>query len=123
MKIHQLTTEEALASLHSRHEGLTQAEVTNRLHEYGLNQVDVVRTESLILRFIKEFTHFFALILWLAAGLAFFAEVRQPGGGMDTLGYAVLAGSDPHQRPVFVLATVPCRTRHQCLAEAVAAIC
>lgn len=90
MKIHQFTTDEALSSLHSRHDGLTQAEVANRLHEYGLNQVDVVRAESLVLRFIKEFTHFFALILWLAAGLAFFAEARQPGGGMDTLGYAVL---------------------------------
>lgn len=90
MKIHQFTTEQALSSLNSRHEGLTQAEVTNRLHEYGLNQVDVVRAESLVLRFIKEFTHFFALILWLAAGLAFFAEAKQPGGGMDTLGYAVL---------------------------------
>jgi calcium-translocating P-type ATPase len=42
------------------------------------------------LRFIKEFIHFFALILWLAAALAFFAEMRQPGGGMDTLGYAIL---------------------------------
>ncbi|SJM89349.1 ATPase, P-type (Transporting), HAD superfamily, subfamily IC [Crenothrix polyspora] len=90
MKIHQLNTEEALASLHSRLDGLNQAEVIGRLHEYGLNQVDEVQTESLLLRFIKEFTHFFALILWLAAGLAFFAEYRQPGGGMDTLGYAVL---------------------------------
>ena len=79
MKIHQFTTEQALSSLNSRHEGLTQAEVANRLHEYGLNQVDVVRAESLVLRFIKEFTHFFALIFWFAAGLAFFAEAKQPG--------------------------------------------
>jgi calcium-translocating P-type ATPase len=42
------------------------------------------------LRFFKEFTHFCALILWLAAGMAFFAEYQQPGGGMDILGYAVL---------------------------------
>jgi sodium/potassium-transporting ATPase subunit alpha len=90
MKIHQLNTEEALASLHSRMDGLNQAEVAARLHEYGLNQVDEVREESLLLRFFKEFTHFFALILWLAAGLAFFAEYQQPGGGMDILGYAVL---------------------------------
>ena len=49
-----------------------------------------MRGESLIVRFIKEFVHFFALILWLAAGLAFFAESRQPGGGMAMLGYAIL---------------------------------
>ena len=36
------------------------------------------------------FRSFFALILWLAAALAFFAESRQPGGGMATLGYAIL---------------------------------
>jgi sodium/potassium-transporting ATPase subunit alpha len=90
MKIHQFSAEEALASLKSRHEGLSQAEVQHRLNEYGANQVEVIRGESLILRFIKEFIHFFALILWLAAGLAFFAEYRQPGGGMAMLGYAVL---------------------------------
>lgn len=90
MKIHQFSADEALASLHSSFDGLSQAEVESRLDEYGLNRVEELRGESLILRFIKEFTHFFALILWLAAGLAFFAEARQPGGGMATLGYAVL---------------------------------
>ncbi|MDP1771761.1 MAG: cation-transporting P-type ATPase, partial [Methylobacter sp.] len=90
MKIHQFTADEALASLHSSHDGLSQAEVESRLDEYGPNRVEEVRGESLILRFIKEFIHFFALILWLAAGLAFFAESRQPGGGMATLGYAIL---------------------------------
>jgi len=90
MKIHQFSAEEALASLKSRHEGLSQAEARQRLDEYGANQVEEVRGESLILRFTKEFVHFFALILWLAAGLAFFAESRQPGGGMAILGYTVL---------------------------------
>ncbi|MDD1638332.1 MAG: hypothetical protein LUQ56_09415, partial [Methylococcaceae bacterium] len=60
MKIHQFSAEEALASLKSRHEGLSQAEVQHRLSEYGANQVEVIRGESLILRFIKEFIHFFA---------------------------------------------------------------
>lgn len=90
MKIHQFSAEEALTSLHSRHEGLTLQEVQYRLKEYGKNEVEVVRGEALILRFLKEFTHFFALILWLAAGLAFFAESRQPGSGMSMLGYAIL---------------------------------
>jgi calcium-translocating P-type ATPase len=90
MKIHQCDIETALASLHSRHSGLTAIEVEKRLKEYGKNQIDEVRGESLILRFVKEFIHFFALILWLAAGLAFFAEFQQPGEGMKTLGYAIL---------------------------------
>jgi calcium-translocating P-type ATPase len=90
VKIHQFSADEALASLNSRHDGLSQAEVEHRLSEYGVNQIEEVRGESLILKFSKEFVHFFALILWLAAGLAFFAESRQPGGGMATLGYAIL---------------------------------
>ncbi len=90
MKIHQFSVEEALASLKSDLDGLVTKEVEARLKEYGLNQIDVVRRESLILRFIKECVHFFALILWLAAGLAFFAEYQQPDGGMAILGYAIL---------------------------------
>jgi calcium-translocating P-type ATPase len=90
MKIHQFEVEDALASLHSRHSGLTVVEVTKRLKEYGKNQIDEVRGESLLWLFAKEFLHFFALILWLAAGLAFFAESRQPGEGMQMLGYAIL---------------------------------
>lgn len=90
MKIHQFSVEQALASLKSRSDGLITKEIEDRLKEYGLNQIDVVRRESLILRFIKEFVHFFALILWLAAGLAFFAEYQQPHNGMAMLGYAIL---------------------------------
>jgi len=42
-------------------------------------------------RFLLEFTNFFALILWVAAGLAWFAETRNPGEGMAQLGVAILA--------------------------------
>jgi calcium-translocating P-type ATPase len=38
----------------------------------------------------QEFTYFFALILWVAAGLAFLAEWNDPGAGMATLGFAIL---------------------------------
>jgi calcium-translocating P-type ATPase len=52
--------------------------------------VEEVREERLLLTFAKEFTHFFALILWLAAVLAFVAEWSDPGQGMATLGYAIV---------------------------------
>lgn len=90
MKIHQLLVNEALASLKSSQEGLMQAEALKRLNEYGPNGIEKVKPPLLGLILLKEFIHFFALILWLAAGLAFFAESKQPGGGMDTLGYAIL---------------------------------
>jgi calcium-translocating P-type ATPase len=90
MKIHQLSPGEALKSLKSSHDGLSQNEALRRLKEFGPNQIDKVAPESLLISFLKEFIHFFALILWLAAGLAFFADYRQPGEGMGTLGYAIL---------------------------------
>jgi calcium-translocating P-type ATPase len=90
MKIHRLTSDEALAGLHSGPEGLTEEEALRRLTEFGPNRVEKPPSEPLILRFIKEFTHFFALILWIAAALAFFAEWNDPGKGMVALGAAIL---------------------------------
>jgi len=91
MKIHQLSAADAIASLNSNPHGLSSVEALRRLGEYGLNRVEEVARESILLRFLKEFTHFFALILWLAAGLAFVAEWSDPGHGMAKVGYAILA--------------------------------
>ncbi len=90
MKIHQLTVDEALKSLQTSPNGLLSTEAKRRLVEFGPNQVERVRGEFLIFRFMKGFTHFFALILWIAAGFAFFAEWSDPGKGMATLGFAIL---------------------------------
>ena len=90
MRITQLATAEALASLRSSEGGLSSAEAARRLAEYGANRVEEIRREPLALRFAREFTHFFALILWLAAGLAFIAELNDPGQGMAMLGFAIL---------------------------------
>jgi calcium-translocating P-type ATPase len=90
MKIHHLSVDEALQSLHSGPTGLSAAEAERRLREFGPNRVEPARTTPPWLRFLKGFTHFFALILWVAAGLAFFAEWQEPGAGMATLGFAIL---------------------------------
>jgi calcium-translocating P-type ATPase len=90
MKIHQITLEEAVQSLHSSPDGLSSVEAERRLREFGANRVERVRETPLSVRFLKGFTHFFALILWVAAGLAFVAEWNDPGTGMATLGFAIL---------------------------------
>ncbi len=90
MKIHHLTAEEALESLDSSLDGLSDAVIEERLREYGFNRLEETQKESILLVFAQEFLHFFALILWIAAALAFFAESHQPGEGMATLGYAIL---------------------------------
>ncbi len=90
MNPHHREIDALYAHLHSNAGGLTQAEAARRLARHGPNRLEAIPGQPVVVRLVKEFTHFFALILWLAAGLAFFAEYREPGQGMATLGYAVL---------------------------------
>ncbi len=90
MKIHRLSVEDALESLQSTHQGLSAQEAIRRLQEFGPNRVERVRGTPLFARFLQEFTHFFALILWVATALAFVAEWSDPGQGMAALGVAIL---------------------------------
>ena len=77
MKIHQLSVEDALRRLRSKPEGLSSEEALRRLREFGLNRVERIAREPAWLRLFREFTRFFSVILWVAAGLAFFAEWRR----------------------------------------------
>ena len=90
MNPHSHDIEKLYARLHSSAQGLSQAEAMQRLARYGANQIEEIAGQALVVRLLKEFTHFFALILWLAAGLAFVAEWKDPGQGMAMLGYTVL---------------------------------
>lgn len=90
MQITRLTSEEAIASLRSAPAGLSSTEARRRLAEYGPNRVEEVRARPLALRLLREFVHFFALILWVAAALAFVADFYDPGQGMAVLGWAII---------------------------------
>ena len=90
VRIHQLSALDAVASMKSTVTGLSDVEVERRLHEFGLNEVEKVAGVPLGLRLVKEFITFFSLLLWVAAGLAFFAEWSEPGEGMAKVGYAIV---------------------------------
>jgi calcium-translocating P-type ATPase len=90
-RIDHLSDADALASLNSAPQGLSTAEAGRRLREFGPNHMEEMRHEHPLGRFLKGLTHFFALILWAAAALAFFAEWRAPGEGMAKIGYAIVA--------------------------------
>ncbi len=90
MRIQKLSPLDAVASLQSTATGLSSGEVERRLREFGQNEVAQVARTPLWQRFIKEFTTFFSLILWVAAGLAFFAAWRKPGQDMTHVGYAIV---------------------------------
>jgi calcium-translocating P-type ATPase len=88
--IHRLTADEAVKSLQTTVGGLTPSEAARRLKEFGPNRIERVRTERGWRHLLHGFTHFLALVLWLAAGLAFFAEYQAPSQGMGVLGVAIL---------------------------------
>ncbi len=91
MHIHRLTVHDVLASLRSSEDGLAWEEASRRLSEYGENRLEAPAGEPLWLRFLKEFTHLFSLILWIAAALALFAQWSAPGQGMGKLAFAIVA--------------------------------
>ena len=91
MHLANLPIAEALNSLGSSENGLAAVEAARRLREYGQNRIAEIGGEPEWRRFLREFTHFFAIILWVAAGLSFFAEGQSPGEGMWQLGVAIVA--------------------------------
>ena len=86
----QLSPEEVLVNLGSRVDGLTADEASRRLIEFGYNRIEEVARSPFWLMLLQEFTHFFALILWIAALLAFLAAYYTPGQGMFELGAAIV---------------------------------
>jgi sodium/potassium-transporting ATPase subunit alpha len=90
VRIHWLTVEQALSSLNASLSGLETGEAVRRLGEFGPNLLEEVEQQHLLLRFAQEFTHFFAIVLWIGAGLSFVAEHFDPGQGMAKLGLAIV---------------------------------
>jgi len=86
-----LQANEALTSLGSTLHGLSPEEAERRLGESGPNRIERLKRISWPLRLLQEFFQFFSIILWIAAALAFAAEVSSPGEGMARIGYAIVA--------------------------------
>ena len=91
MKIHNLTKEEVLRTLVTSENGLSEEEAKRRLSEFGFNEIKEARKKPLYIKFFKQFTHFLALLLWVAAFMSFLSEYLHPGEGMLTLGIAIIA--------------------------------
>ena len=80
--IHTLPVADVFRVLGSRPEGLTAAEADNALIRYGPNTIRKIGGTPLYLRFISNFTHLMAILLWAGGFVAFLA-------GMPELGIAV----------------------------------
>jgi sodium/potassium-transporting ATPase subunit alpha len=90
MKINELARDDVFRTLVTSDRGLSEDEAARRLAEFGPNAIRAARKRPLALRFLGQFTHFLAVILWIAAGLSFLSEYLNPGGGMLTLGLAIV---------------------------------
>ncbi len=90
MKINSLSKEDALRQLVSSENGLSDAEAAKRLSENGFNEISAVARTPLFMRFLGQFTHFLAILLWIGAGLSFLSAYLHPGEGMSRLGFAII---------------------------------
>ncbi|HRI39543.1 MAG TPA: cation-transporting P-type ATPase, partial [Nitrospira sp.] len=89
--INQLPLEDVLKRLETTIDGLSFNEAQRRFSQYGPNVLTKQDHYSLLRGLLSHFTHFLAVLLWIAAGLSFFADRMRPGEGMATLGWAILS--------------------------------
>ncbi len=71
---HSIRAEEALEKLQSQSEGLSEAEAKKRLAEVGPNELTGKEGINPVLLFLKQFKDFLILILFAAAGVAWYAR-------------------------------------------------
>jgi magnesium-transporting ATPase (P-type) len=70
--------------------GLTTREATARLEAYGANELPIQRGPRAWRQLLSQFFHFFAILLWVAGGLAFIAGI--PELGIAIFGVILLNG-------------------------------
>jgi magnesium-transporting ATPase (P-type) len=75
----RLSPDAALAALQTSREGLSGKEAEIRRQCYGRNELPKPPGTRLLREFCAELTQFFALLLWVAAGLAFATGTPQLG--------------------------------------------
>ncbi|WP_439883214.1 cation-translocating P-type ATPase [Pontibacter sp. MBLB2868] len=73
---HSISVEETIRKLQTASEGLSQQEAQKRLQEVGPNELSGKEGVNPLLLFLKQFKDFLILILFLAAGVAWYAEQR-----------------------------------------------
>jgi sodium/potassium-transporting ATPase subunit alpha len=88
---HRIALSELERRLNSTCAGLDSSDVARRLSQYGKNELHVRKDTPEILKFLRQFTNFFALLLIAGSALAFLADYLKPGEGNLYIGAALLA--------------------------------
>jgi Ca2+-transporting ATPase len=77
--IHTWSIPEVYERLGTQPEGLTRVEAEQRLQRFGLNLIREVKGKPLWLRFLANFTHLMAILLWIGGAVAFVAQTPELG--------------------------------------------
>lgn len=77
--IHKLSLDEVYEELNTSSLGLTETEAEMRLHKYGTNTIQEIKGKPLILKFLANFTHLMAILLWIGGIVGFIAQMPELG--------------------------------------------
>ncbi|MAG38687.1 ATPase [Candidatus Woesearchaeota archaeon] len=89
MDEHRIHLKELYDRTNSSFNGLSSEEARKRLVEYGSNIIEEKKYVSLIVKYLKNFTNFFAILLMTGSVLALIAEYLSPGEGNLYIGIAL----------------------------------
>ncbi len=79
LRSHTLNISDVYAAADSSAAGLTTAEAAARLAKVGLNAIQTIKGKPLWRKFIANFTHLMALLLWAGGAMAFIGKMPQLG--------------------------------------------
>jgi magnesium-transporting ATPase (P-type) len=81
-EIHSLQIHRVFGVLETRPEGLSAAEAIERLGRCGRNVIQEIRGKPLLLKFLANFTHLMAILLWAGGLIGFLAGMPQLGAAI-----------------------------------------
>lgn len=88
--MNRMNLQELLSAFGSSKDGLGDEEVAKRHLRYGLNTLPKIATKSWYVKLAAQFTHFFALLLWIAAVISFVTAWIDPSSNMLPIGWAIV---------------------------------
>ena len=77
--IHRVSVGEVFTSFETDSQGLSQVEAEKRHQKFGRNTIREVRKKPLYLKFLANFTHLMAILLWLGGIVGFLARMPELG--------------------------------------------
>ncbi|NMC47728.1 MAG: cation-transporting P-type ATPase [Chloroflexi bacterium] len=77
MKLASLQTGEVFAFLDSSPDGLNRQEILERQQNYGENLLQTEKRKPLLVKFVANFTHLMAILLWVGGMVAFIARMPE----------------------------------------------